>query len=153
MKKKENKRKKPEKKTEKKPERKGLREKILRRKKEPTEKKEKAKESKEKKPEKVKEKKEIKKASTEELLKDYEVIIHPLISEKAVNAIEAENQLTFVVNKKASKTDVRNAVESMFAVKVDSVRILRDMKGRKKAMVKINKEFKADEIATKLGVL
>lgn len=82
-----------------------------------------------------------------------EVILFPLISEKAVNMIEAENKLCFVVNKKATKTDVKKAVEEAYAIKVDSVNVLLDRKGRKKAIVKVNKQFKADEIATKLGVI
>ncbi len=82
-----------------------------------------------------------------------EVIYYPLISEKAVNMIEKENKLCFIVNKKATKPDVRNAVEKQFNVRVDSVRVLNDRKGRKKAIVKINKEFKADAIATRLGVV
>ncbi|MBN1940602.1 MAG: 50S ribosomal protein L23 [Candidatus Diapherotrites archaeon] len=82
-----------------------------------------------------------------------EVIYFPLITEKAVNMIEAENKICFIVNKKAQKTDVKNAVETLYSVKVDSVKTVNDMKGRKKAIVRINKKFKADELATKLGVL
>ena len=76
-----------------------------------------------------------------------------MITEKAVNMIESENKLTFIVNKLAKKSDVKKTVESLYKVKVDSVKVLVDRKGRKKAIVKINKAFKADEIATKLGVL
>ena len=54
---------------------------------------------------------------------------------------------------KATKKEVREAVESNYKIKVDTVNILKDRKGRKKAIVKINEKFKADEIATKLGVL
>ncbi|MDO8538168.1 MAG: 50S ribosomal protein L23 [archaeon] len=86
-------------------------------------------------------------------LKDYEILIHPLVSEKAVNMIESQNKLTFIVNLKATKLTVKKAVESLHKVKVDSVQIVNDQKGRKKAIVKINKAFKADDVATKLGVL
>ena len=86
-------------------------------------------------------------------LEHHEVILFPLITEKAVNIIESENKLCFVVNKKATKADVKRAVEEAYAIKVDSVRVLNDMKGRKKAIVSVNKAFKADEIATKLGVI
>jgi ribosomal protein L23 len=86
-------------------------------------------------------------------LKDYEVIVHPLVSEKAVGMIEKENKVCFIVNGKANKKQVAGWVEKRFNVRVDSVNMLRDMKGRKKAIVKINKEFKADSIATKLGVI
>ena len=67
--------------------------------------------------------------------------------------IETENTLCFIINKKATKSDVREAVEKNYEVKVDDVRVLNDRKGRKKAIVKINEKFKAEEIATKLGVL
>lgn len=82
-----------------------------------------------------------------------EVIMYPLITEKAVNMIEAENKICFIVNKKAEKKQVKEAVETLYKVKVDSVKTINDMKGRKKAIVRINKAFKADELATKLGVI
>ena len=82
-----------------------------------------------------------------------EVIVFPLISEKAVGSIEKENKITFIVNQKASKTDVRNAVETLYAVKVVSVNTVRDAQGRKKAIVTLDKKFKAQELATKLGVI
>lgn len=86
-------------------------------------------------------------------LKEYEIVIHPLISEKAVNMIEAENKICFIVNEKANKKEVKENLEKTYKVKIDNVRIIRDRKGRKKAIVKINKEFKAGDIAIKLGVL
>ena len=82
-----------------------------------------------------------------------EVIVFPLISEKAVGGIEKENKITFIVNQKASKTDVRNAVETLYSVKVVSVNTVRDSQGRKKAIVTLDKKFKAQELATKLGVI
>ncbi len=88
-----------------------------------------------------------------EKLQQYEIILYPLITEKAVNMIETENKLCFVVNRKATKKEVKEAIEKNYNVKVDAVQVLNDRKGRKKAVVKINKKFKADEIATKLGVL
>ena len=92
-------------------------------------------------------------AKVTEELKDYEILIHPLVSEKAVNMIESQNKLTFIVNLKSTKKEIKKAVESLHKVKVDSVQIVNDQKGRKKAIVKINKAFKADDVATKLGVL
>ena len=83
----------------------------------------------------------------------FEVIEYPLVSEKAVGMIEKENKLCFVVNKKATKTDVKKAVETLYNVKVDSVNMMRDMKARKRAFVRINAKFKAEDLATKLGVL
>ena len=86
-------------------------------------------------------------------LEKFDVLLYPLITEKAVNMIESENKLSFIVGKKATKQQIREALESAYAIKIDSVKVLNDMKGRKKAIVKVNRQFKADEIATKLGVI
>ena len=93
------------------------------------------------------------KEEIEQEIKNLDVIKYALITEKAVNMIEAENKLVFVVNKNANKELVRAAVEGLYKVKVKSVNIIKDMKARKKAIVTIDKKFKADSIATKLGVI
>ncbi len=95
-------------------------------------------------------------ASTQELAKsgvDTAIIFYPLITEKAVGMIEAQNKLCFVVSDNANKTSVKKAIETMYGVKIRKVNIVRDMKGRKKAIVKLDKRYKADEIAMKLGVI
>ena len=92
-------------------------------------------------------------AEIEKELKNFEVIKFALISEKAVNMIEKENKLTFIVNQNADKPSIKRAIEEMHKVRVDGVRIIRDRKGRKKAIVKINKNFKASDVATRLGVI
>ena len=83
----------------------------------------------------------------------HEIVLYPLITEKAVNMIESENKLCFIVNKAATKQDIKDALEEAYSIKIDSIKVLNDRKGRKKVFVKINKKFKADEIATKLGVI
>ena len=85
--------------------------------------------------------------------KHKEIILFPLITEKAVDSIERENKITFVVGKKATKSEIKREVESEFKVRVDSVNTVNDRKGRKRAIVQINKEFKANDIAMKLGVI
>jgi len=86
-------------------------------------------------------------------LKSYDIVFHPLITEKSVNVIEKENKLVFVVNKESTKKEVKEAVEDLYDVKVDAVNMVNDLKGRKKAFVKINKKFKANDIAVKLGII
>ena len=99
------------------------------------------------------EKKTDKPIKTNATLEDLGVVFHPLVTEKAVNMIDAENKITFIVSDKAGKEKIRKVVESAYGVKVDKINIIRDMKGRKKAIVKLKKGFKAEELATKLGVL
>ncbi|MBN2127026.1 MAG: 50S ribosomal protein L23 [Candidatus Diapherotrites archaeon] len=86
-------------------------------------------------------------------MKAYDILKHPLITEKAVGFIESENKLSFIVENTATKPEIKKAVEDLFQVKVQEINILRDTKARKKAFVRISKEFKASDVATKLGVL
>ena len=52
----------------------------------------------------------------------YTVIRRPLITEKGLTAKEAEGTLVFEVDAKATKTEVKQAVELLFKVKVSGVR-------------------------------
>ncbi|MGC9147972.1 MAG: 50S ribosomal protein L23 [Sulfolobales archaeon] len=81
------------------------------------------------------------------------VIIRPVASEKALSLIEKENTITLIVDRKANKKIIKEAIEKIFNVKVDNVRTLITRTGEKKAFVRLKKEYKASDIATKLGVL
>jgi large subunit ribosomal protein L23 len=59
----------------------------------------------------------------------------------------------FVVNVKAGKSDVKRAVEELYEVKVDKVTVLITPQGEKKAFVKLKPEYKASDVAIKLGIL
>lgn len=82
-----------------------------------------------------------------------EVISHPLMTESASLMVEKDNKLIFIVNLKASKTDVKRAVEQLYEVKVNKVTMLITPQGKKKAFVKLNPEYKASDVAIKLGIL
>lgn len=50
-----------------------------------------------------------------------EILVKPIISEKAELLSEGFNQYSFIVNRKANKVEIRKAVELMYSVKVSSV--------------------------------
>jgi large subunit ribosomal protein L23 len=52
----------------------------------------------------------------------YSIIRRPLITEKALTTREAQGALVFEVAANASKTEVKQAVEQLFKVKVASIR-------------------------------
>jgi large subunit ribosomal protein L23 len=83
----------------------------------------------------------------------YEVIHYPLMTESASLMVEKENKLVFVVSLKASKADVKRAVEELYEVKVKEVNTLITPQGEKKAFVKLQPECKAADVAIKLGML
>ena len=82
-----------------------------------------------------------------------EVIFYPLMTEAASLMVEKDNKLIFIVNLKAGKSDVKRAVEHLYEVKVDKVTMLITPQGEKKALVKLNPEYKASDVAIKLCIL
>ena len=52
----------------------------------------------------------------------YQIIRKPIITEKGLGVKETEATLVFQVASKATKTEIKEAVQSIFKVKVDSVR-------------------------------
>jgi len=86
-------------------------------------------------------------------LDPYDIILYPLMTEVASRLIETENKLVFIVNIKATKEDIKRAVEELYDVKVEKVNVVITPKGQKKAFVKLSPEYKASDIAIKLGIL
>ena len=83
----------------------------------------------------------------------FDILKYPLATEKAVRAIEAENTLIFAVAKAATKSQIKWAIEKEYKVKVSNVRTLNDMKGVKKAYVKLDPSTLAVDVTSKLGLI
>ncbi len=83
----------------------------------------------------------------------WSIIVRPVISEAAIERIERENKLTFIVDIRANKQMIKWAVEQLFNVKVVKVNTLITPRGEKKAYVKLAPEHRASDVATKLGIL
>ena len=81
------------------------------------------------------------------------VIIKPVSTEKAFRMIEKENKLVFIVDPKADKNTVKQAVEKLLNVKVEKVNIIRSITGEKKAIVKLAKEYNAMDVASRLKIV
>lgn len=62
----------------------------------------------------------------------HDIIIKPIVTEASMNAM-ADKKYTFVVDKKSNKTEIKNAVETIFGVKVASVNTM-NMLGKNKRM-------------------
>lgn len=65
----------------------------------------------------------------------HQVIERPIVTEKSAIARESTNVATFRVDPKATKHDIRRAVEQLFNVKVQSVRTMQQQ-GKKKRVGK-----------------
>lgn len=71
-----------------------------------------------------------KKVSEERMLK---VLLSPVISEKATYVAEKNEQVVFRVRRDATKPEVKAAVENLFKVQVESVKMLNRMGKQKRS--------------------
>jgi large subunit ribosomal protein L23 len=83
----------------------------------------------------------------------YTIVSHPLATEKAVRMMESDNKLIFIVALKSTKTEIKQAIQEIFKVKVLKVNTTITPEGIKKAYVKLSPETPAIDIATKLGIM
>lgn len=83
----------------------------------------------------------------------YEVVLYPIMTEVTSRILETENKLVFVVNSAATKADIKRAIEELYEVLVEKVNVAITPKGEKKAFVRLNPDYKAVDVAIKLGIL
>jgi len=81
----------------------------------------------------------------------YQIIFHPYVTEKTMNFMEKNNALEFVVRRRATKTQIKKAIEHMFDVEVEHVNTRITKKG-KHAIVKFAPEVDAEDIGMRIGV-
>lgn len=60
-------------------------------------------------------------------MEDYNIIIRPLVTEQGTHFANTRGAYSFEVNKRANKTQIKNAVEKIYGVKVDKVRTANHM--------------------------
>ena len=83
----------------------------------------------------------------------YKIIKFPLSTEKSIRQIEFDNKLTFVVDRRATKPEIKKAVEQLFKVKVVGVNIQNTFKGQKRAYIKLSPESLASDVSADLGLI
>ena len=83
----------------------------------------------------------------------WKVLMYPQLAEKSMNMVEIENKLVFIVNPKATKAEIKHAIEKNFDVKVTGVSSMITTRGQKKAFIKLHPDNSAADIASRLGML
>jgi large subunit ribosomal protein L23 len=73
-------------------------------------------------------------------------------SEKIVRMTEANNLIVFETDIKSKKEEIKKEIENLFNVKIEKINT-QIRKNKKIAFVKLKKEFKAIDLANKLGVM
>merc|ERR1711991_668424 len=81
----------------------------------------------------------------------YNIVKYPLQTESAMNKIEEQNTIVFIVDPKANKHQIKKAVESLYQFKTANINTLIRPDGLKKAFVRLTPDFEALEEANKMG--
>ena len=81
------------------------------------------------------------------------ILRYPFVTEKAMMTLERDNTLQFLVEKGATKPQIRREIEKTFEKEVASVRTLMTAKGEKKAIITFVDEKAAEEILSRLGIM
>ena len=82
----------------------------------------------------------------------YSIIIKPHVTEKTMNLIDENNEITFVVRRTANKGQIKRAFEDLYEEEVERVNTHITPKGEKVAYIKLVEEEMAEELAVRLGV-
>ncbi|PSP75918.1 50S ribosomal protein L23 [Halobacteriales archaeon QS_3_64_16] len=80
------------------------------------------------------------------------VIEHPHVTEKAMNDMDFDNKLQFIVDTEAAKPEIESEIEERFDTQVTNVNTMITMRGQKKAIVTFGEEDDAQDIASRIGV-
>ncbi|RMD42894.1 hypothetical protein DV735_g2202, partial [Chaetothyriales sp. CBS 134920] len=87
-------------------------------------------------------------------LDHHKVIIHPLNTESAMKKIEEHNTLVFVVDVKANKRQIKDALKKLYDVDTVKINTLIRPDGTKKAFARLTTDVDALDIAaTKLSIV
>jgi large subunit ribosomal protein L23 len=80
------------------------------------------------------------------------VIHHPHVTEKAVDKMDFENKMQFIVDIDANKGEVAEDIAAQYDVTVENVTTMVTPQGKKKATVLLSEDDDAQEIASRIGV-
>ncbi len=81
------------------------------------------------------------------------VLMYPIGTEKAITNIDKSNEIQYIVSLSATKKQVREEFEKLFGVKTKDIRMINTFQNRKKAIIKLSKEYKAGDVAVKLKLV
>ncbi|KAM8936527.1 large ribosomal subunit protein uL23-like [Lycaon pictus] len=86
-------------------------------------------------------------------LDHYAIIKFPLTTESAMKKIENNNTLVFIVDVKANKHQIKQAVKKLYDIHVAKVNTLIRPDGEKKAYVRLAPDYDALDVANKIGII
>jgi large subunit ribosomal protein L23Ae len=83
----------------------------------------------------------------------FAVIKYPLTTESAMKKIEDNNTLVFIVDKRAGKKAIKDAVARLYDIQSKRINTLIRPDGEKKAYVRLTSDHDALDVANKIGII
>ena len=80
------------------------------------------------------------------------IILHPYITEKTFELVETQKKICFIVERTASKSAIKTAINTLYEQKATAINTARTIYG-KKAFVEFETVDIARDLATKIGML
>lgn len=83
----------------------------------------------------------------------FNIIKYPLQTESAMQKIEDQNTIVFIVDSRANKNQIKLAVEKTYDVKTAKINTLIRPDGTKKAFVRLNADQDALDVSNRIGII
>jgi len=90
---------------------------------------------------------------TRSRMDSFNIIKFPLTTEAAMKKIEDNNTLVFLVHTKANKNHIKQSVKKLYDINVAKVNTLIRPDGKKKAYVRLARDYDALDVANKIGII
>merc|ERR1712006_21312 len=78
---------------------------------------------------------------------------YPRTTESAMKKIEENNTLVFIVDVRASKVQIKEAIKKMYDIDTQKINSLIRPDGQKKAYVRLTQDYDALDVANKIGII
>merc|ERR1711868_268161 len=83
----------------------------------------------------------------------YQILKYPLTTESAMKKIEENNTLVFIVDVRASKVQIKEAIKKLYDIDTSKINTLIRPDGQKKAYVRLTQDYDALDVANKIGII
>lgn len=81
----------------------------------------------------------------------HRILLHAYVTEKSMDEMERQNKLEFMVDQRATRAEVKQAVEQLYNCKVMKVNV-KIVRSGKIATVRFAKGYSAEDVGTRAGV-
>merc|ERR1712146_17106 len=83
----------------------------------------------------------------------YQILKFPLTTESAMKKIEENNTLVFIVDVRANKVQIKEAIKKMYDIDTQKINTLIRPDGQKKAYLRLSQDYDALDVANKIGII